>query len=199
MTTSSSAPDARPEAACLLVGDSICAGYAPHVVRHVPAGIHVDGPTTNVGHSRNVLAILADLEPEKRWAVIHFNCGLHDIARYPGKDTAVPVPEYADNLTRIVAILRGRAHTLIWARTTPVIDGRSKKNFVRLSADVDRYNQVADAVMGRLGIPVNDLNRIMVEAGTATCLSEDLVHLRPAGYELLGQAVAQHLATAVRA
>ena len=52
------------------------------------------------------------------------------------------------------------------------------------------YNQTALEVATRMGVPVNDLYAVIMKAGRDECLSEDGGHLTPAGYELLGKAVA---------
>jgi len=128
----------------------------------------------------------------QRFAVIHFNCGLHDIKRPHGKDSVqVPLEEYRANLLAVVKLLRDYAEALIWARTTPLVDGQHNpvKSFDRFNQDVNTYNQAADQIMADLSIPINDLHGVVVRNGIARCLSRDGTHMTEIGYQALGNAV----------
>lgn len=174
----------------LLIGDSITAGYAPFA--RAACGLDLHGPDGNARDSRTLLAVAAAVED--RYEVIHVNCGLHDLKRYDGADgPAVPVPEYAANVARAVGILRGRAGTVAWARTTPVAAESRKGGYRRLGADVDRYNTAADAALAGLDVPVDDLHAVLVRAGAATSQAADGVHLTETGYRTLGTAVGSFL------
>jgi len=105
------------------------------------------------------------------WDVIHFNHGIHDTGyRNPKsyKDIDedkfpihMPIDQYEKNLRTIVARLKKTGATLIWARTTPVMDETPGWK----AADIDRYNEVADKVMKENGVILNDLHAESIRQG----------------------------------
>ncbi len=107
----------------------------------------------------------------KKWDVIHFNFGLHDLsylfADDSDKDAAgnyatphnggrpnISPDRYAENLRTIIARLQQTGAKLIFATTTPVPEGDAGK-YVRGSEAP--YNDAARAVMLAEGVVVNDL------------------------------------------
>lgn len=105
------------------------------------------------------------------WDVIHFNHGIHDTGyrdpnNYKKKDEekfpiCIPLDEYEKNLRTIVARLKKTGATLIWARTTPVMD----ETHGWKAADIIRYNEVADKVMKENGVILNDLYAESIRQG----------------------------------
>jgi lysophospholipase L1-like esterase len=105
------------------------------------------------------------------WDVIHFNHGIHDTGyrnpeSYKDKDENkypiyMPIDQYEKNLRTIVARLKQTGATLIWARTTPVMDETPGWK----AADIDRYNAVADEVMKENGVIINDLHGESIRQG----------------------------------
>ena len=105
------------------------------------------------------------------WDVIHFNHGIHDTGyrnpqSYKDKDEEkfpiyMPIDQYEKNLRTIVARLKKTGATLIWARTTPVMDETPGWK----AADIDRYNAVADKVMKENGVIINDLHGESIRQG----------------------------------
>ena len=105
------------------------------------------------------------------WDVIHFNHGIHDTGyrnpnSYKEKDEEkfpiyMPLDRYEQNLRKIVARLKKTGATLIWARTTPVMDETPGWK----AADIDRYNAVADKVMTENGVILNDLHGESIRQG----------------------------------
>jgi lysophospholipase L1-like esterase len=177
-----------------LIGDSIAAGYAPAVKEELSVEMTVLLRPDNGKDTRMVLASLKDWLGGVKPDVIHFNCGLHDIKRPHGSNCVhVPVEEYEENLYTQVKRLRQYTGGLVWARTTPVIDGQPdpSKGFDRLNRDVDAYNLVADRVMIALGVVINDLHGAIITAGVPVCLSEDGVHMTEFGNRSLGARVAE--------
>jgi lysophospholipase L1-like esterase len=189
-----------------LIGDSITGGfgdpttgYAPLVRETLSAeGISVATLPENGRDSRCLLTGLPSWlrsqdSGHPHFDVIHFNCGLHDVKRLhdaqgrPSATTAVPIEEYEANLHEIIACLWEHALMLVWARTTPVLDGQRcpEKGFDRRNADVEAYNAVADRVMASYGIPVNDLHGAIMRAGATNCLLDDGVHMTELGNQLL--------------
>ncbi|NLG51268.1 MAG: SGNH/GDSL hydrolase family protein [Chloroflexi bacterium] len=182
----------------VLIGDSIRMGYQEVVQRELKAVAEVWAPVENGGNSRNVLAHLDEWVISRQPQVVHLNCGLHDLRKeFDQEQAAVGIEEYAANVRQISTRVREQTDaTLIWATTTPVNQAwhHATKGFDRLEADVRAYNQVAAAIATELGIPINDLYKVVMQAGRDSYLQPDGVHFSPAGYELLGQAVARAIA-----
>src|SRR5262245_54216479 len=122
-----------------LLGDSIAAGYAPGVTALLENVAEVRLRPENGKDSRNLLSCAPIWLESARPAVLHLNCGLHDIKRpKPNPELAVPLDEYEANLRRLIPLLRAHAHAVIWARTTPVVDNVvTRKGFIRFNQDVD--------------------------------------------------------------
>ena len=65
----------------------------------------------------------------------------------------VPIEEYEKNLDKLVRRLKETDARLIFAMTTPVPEGAHG----RMKGDGIRYNEVAERVMARHGVVINDL------------------------------------------
>ena len=65
----------------LLIGDSIRMGYQETVARQLCDVAEVWGPEQNGGDSANVRAHLEEWALSRPAAVLHLNCGLHDLKR----------------------------------------------------------------------------------------------------------------------
>lgn len=110
------------------------------------------------------------LDLDGGWDVIHFNHGVWD-QQYldpnepenskkraePGKGRIrTSIEDYEKNLRAIVARLKQTKATLIWAHTTPILEG-TPPGYVGGEV-VDQYNAVAAKVMQENGVIINDLN-----------------------------------------
>ena len=188
--------------AVALIGDSIRIGYAPLVAELLADEARILSQEPNGGDSGRVLEHLDEWAIRDRPAVVHFNCGLHDLKCSRADGTyQVPLAQYEANLRRIVERLReGTDARLIFATTTPILDERHARRggstpieFNRFEADVRRYNEVAHAVMAAANVPVNDLHQVVVAAGPEATMREDGTHYTPEGNALLARAVAGHL------
>ncbi len=179
----------------VLIGDSIRIGYAPIVTKKLDGQAVVVSHKDNGGDSANVLKNLDAWVIKEQPAIVHLNCGLHDLKK--DKKTGkyqVAIEEYEANLKKIVARIRAETKAvLIFASTTPILDDRHAKRgagFDRVEADVKRYNDTALKVMAELNVPVHDLHRLVHHFGADALLSKDGTHYTAAGYERLGEAVA---------
>ena len=177
----------------LLLGDSIREGYAPIVAKKLEGVAEVIAPKENGGDTANTLKMLDKWLEAGKPVVVHFNCGLHDL-KFGTKTSAFQVPpdDYAKNLKLIAERLKKETPYLVFATTTPIIDDRHaarKADFDRFDKDVKAYNDRAVKVMLELGIPVDDLYRIVQDGGPATMLGKDGTHYTPTGYERLADAV----------
>ena len=187
----------------LLLGDSICnspgysfgsGGYAPLVAARLhDRGIAVDYYRASGWTTRHFLRLLAAGELPIQVDLIHFNVGLHDIARQDATSACkVPRDEYARNLRAIVELLQASPPAeLVWASTTPVLDDRHRraKRFIRRDADVRDYNRAATTVMRELQVAEHDLYQALTRADMQEVLGPDGVHPTEAGRELLAAAV----------
>ncbi len=187
---------AKPEVPkILLIGDSIRLGYAPLVTKRLEGRAIVVSTNVNGGDSSNVLAHLEEWIIQEKPAVVHFNCGLHDLRIIKAsRQHQVDLAQYEANLRRIVARLQKETSAaLVFANTTPIHDERHAKRgaeFDRVEADVRLYNGAALAVMRDAGVPVNDLHGTVEQGGAAELLGMDGTHYTAAGYERLAEAVA---------
>ena len=139
---------------------------------------------------------------DRKWDVIHFNFGLHDLkyldaaGKYvtpdKGKQVAT-LEQYETNLRTIVARLRQTGAKLVWASTTPVPGGSQG----RVESDEVKYNEVAARVMQELGVPVDDLH-LVVKSGPAGMQLPKNVHYTPEGYQILARSVLAAIETALR-
>ena len=182
----------------LILGDSISIGYTPEVTRLLAGQAEVSRPKANCGSTQTGLANVEKWLGDGRWHVIHFNWGLHDLCyRHPdskvqgnrdkvnGKQ-AVPPAEYERNLETLVARLQRTGARLVFANTTLVPEGEAG----RFTGDEVKYNAIAERVMKRHGIPVNNLHAVSRAFGPELGKGPGDVHFTPAGYARLAAEVA---------
>jgi lysophospholipase L1-like esterase len=158
-----------------VIGDSISMQYGPHLEKLVADRYTYTRRTgqeppfangavsPNGGDSSRVLEYLKAMcawdgfQPQ----VLLLNCGLHDIKVTPETGVMqVSLEQYRDNLSQIIALLKGRPLKLVWVRTTPVDDERHNthsKSFHRHQKNVLAYNAVADDLMRAAGARLLDL------------------------------------------
>ncbi len=155
-----------------VVGDSISIHYGPYLQamltdvmtysrKTAPDGNLDDSGAANGGDSSLVLDYLRMLQPDRPFALLLINCGLHDIKR----DVATHAPQvspdrYQANLREILTQAQRLAARTIWVRTTPVIDERHNRlntTFQRFAADVEVYNAAADRIMHERDVATIDL------------------------------------------
>lgn len=152
----------------LIIGDSISIGYTPAVRAALSNRMEIVHAPGNNAATVTGLKRIDQWLGNKKWAVIHFNFGLHDL-KYIDPATAeqdmaklipvdkgkqwVPVEQYEQNLLKLVQRMKKTGAKLIWCSTTPVPEGVDG----RLPADAPKYNAAALRVMQAEGVPVNDL------------------------------------------
>lgn len=175
----------------LLLGDSISIGYTLAVRRELEGVANVHRVPDNARSTRESLGKLNEMVDGGPWQVIHFNCGIHDITRKksgavdPEGEVQVPIDEYERNLPELIERLRETGAKLVWASTTAI-----RPYGVRRMEDLRAYNEVADKVMAKEEIPVNDLfNLSQRHLGTL----KDNVHFNDAGSAILGAQVAESI------
>ena len=148
----------------LLIGDSISIGYTLPVREMLKGEANVHRPLTNCGPTTNGVKNLDKWLGNKKWDVIHFNWGLHDL-KYMGPQgqnladpnaadskPQVPIDEYEKNLRSLVERLKKTDAKLIWRSTTPVPKGARG----RVMGDSVKYNEVAKKIMDENSIAIDD-------------------------------------------
>ena len=143
----------------LLIGDSISIGYTVMVRAALGGQGNVFRPLTNCGPTTTGLKSVDEWIGDRKWDVIHFNFGLHDLKymgpngqnladpKAEGSHQQVPIDEYAANLRTIASRLKETGATVIWRETTPVPQGAPG----RIVGDSKKYNEAAAKVMAELG------------------------------------------------
>lgn len=184
----------------LLIGDSISIGYTLPVRELLKGKANVHRPNANCGPTTNGLknldAWLATGGAGKKWDVIHFNWGLHDL-KYMGPDgqnladpklptskPQVPLADYEKNLRELVGRLKKTGARLIWRNTTPIPVGAKG----RVPGDDVKYNEIAAKIMTENQIPTDDLYGF-AQPRLAEIQNKADVHFTTAGSQQLAEQV----------
>ena len=196
----------------LILGDSISIGYTAYVQKTLADKAHVFRPTNTKGRPENCAGTINGVKNidrwlkagDRKWSVIHFNFGLHDLKRvHPetrknSNDIKHPrqsEPEaYRKQLTEIVEKLQATGAKLIFATTTPVPPGGVKPH--RDVEDPQRYNEIAKSIMKPRGIEVNDIFAA-AQAKLDKIIRPVNVHFTKAGSEYLGSKVVEAIEKAL--
>ncbi len=187
----------------LIIGDSISVNYTIPLRRQLKGIANVYrpmksselhwncGPTTS--GIRNIDTWLGD----KKWDIIQFNFGLHDI-RYldeKGKTSSfktgkkqVPLEQYKQNLDILVKKMKETGAVLIFATTTPVPDGLE----THLNKDVIKYNDAAIKIMRDNKALINDLYNFALPRLQELQLSKN-VHFNNKGNIALAEKTAEFI------
>ena len=148
----------------LIIGDSISIGYTLPTRAILQGKVNLHRIPTNGGPTTKGLMEIDKWLGKRKWDLIHFNWGLHDL-KYMGKDgtnlvpkekggvVQVPLADYEKNLEKLVVRMKKAARQLVWRNTTPIPLG-SRARYV---GDSVRYNEAAARVMKKLKIPTLDL------------------------------------------
>lgn len=189
----------------LILGDSISIGYTLQV-REALAGVanvyrpmgrngnrreNCSGTGYGVEHIDRWLAV-------QKWDVIHFNWGLHDLKHVktagtndksndPDDPTQATLSEYVRNMEIILSKLQATGARLVFATTTPVVEGTL--NPLRTPNAPIEYNKAAVELMQREGVRVNDLYAECLPNLQDWQLPRN-VHFRPEGSAALAAIVA---------
>ena len=168
----------------LLIGDSITRGYFGEVEKHLAGKAYCARLTTSKCVSDPSFPDEVQLLLRQyRFAVIHFNNGLHG--------WGYTEAQYRDGLLRLMDTFKEHAGEakLIWVTTTPV---RNRDNLEQISERTQRVkgrNQIAAEIVQERGIPTNDLYGLVEEH--PEFFSGDGVHYNSKGREAQGKQVAE--------
>jgi len=175
----------------MLIGDSIRLGYQPKVIELLKDTANIQGPADNCRFSAYTLFNLAMWAPDDDYDVIQWNNGQWDTCYMPDGKMHTPLAQYLAIQERIASILLKKTRRLVFATTTPVwpemiTSGRPRP---RLNEDIIAYNHAAGALLGKLGVEINDLHALIFQ-DIKRYITEDMVHLTDAGYERCAKRVA---------
>ncbi len=199
----------------LILGDSISMGYTLKVRELLAGKANVFRPVTADGtkavNCQGTAVGVQQIDQwlaGRKWSVIHFNWGLHDLKHVskadsskPSNDAADPVQatveEYRRNLEVIVKKLQGTGAKLIFATTTPVA-APGMTNPLRESDAPGRYNAAALEIMKANGIAVDDLYAFCEPQLEKLQLPKN-VHFKEEGSAALARQVATSIQAAMPA
>lgn len=155
----------------LLLGDSISMGYTKPVQEMLEDKANVYRPMNSKGRylncqgTTNAIKKIDEWLIGKKWDVIHFNFGLHDLKHVnpiTGKNSKNPKdPQqakkrvYGKNMIAIVDKLKLTGAKLIFATTTPFPD--KPQGPYRRANQPKKYNKIALKIMKRNNIKINNL------------------------------------------
>jgi acyl-CoA thioesterase-1 len=188
----------------LIIGDSISIGYTKTLKRILKGKATVVHNPGNARHSGNGIAKLDSWLGNKKWDVIHFNFGLHDL-KYVDQDgknikskksghIQTSLEQYEKNMEAIVMRLKMTEAKLIFATTTPYPNKPAGP--LREAGQAERYNMVALKVMKKHNVAINDLYTF-VQPKLETLQKPKNVHFTDEGSKVLGREVARHILYAI--
>ena len=188
----------------LLIGDSISMGYTLDVRRELKGKANVFRPATNCGPTTRGLEQVDAWIGDRKWDVIHFNFGLHDL-KYMGKNgenlatpgsegahQQVSIDQYQDNIETIATRLKKTGAKVIWRETTPVPEGSKG----RVPGDSAKYNAAAAEAVAKVGGIQTDPFFAFAESVSDTQRPAN-VHYTPQGSKQLGAHVAEVILKAI--
>jgi hypothetical protein len=177
----------------LLIGDSISIGYTAAVRQDLKGKVNLHRIPVNGGPTTRGLESIDTWLGNKKWDVIHFNWGLHDL-RYSQDKKQVSLDHYEKNLQSLVKRMKKTQAKLIWCATTPVPEGVSP---TRKDEEVLEYNQAAQRVMDQHDIPTNDLYAFAKKRLKKIQRPKN-VHFTPEGSKILARPVAKAILAALK-
>jgi len=181
----------------LIIGDSISIGYTLPTRELLKGKVNLHRIPTNGGPTIKGLTEIDKWLGKRKWDLIHFNWGLHDL-KYMGKDgtnlvpkekggvVQVPLADYEKNLEKLVVRMKKSAKQLVWRNTTPIPPG-SRARYV---GDSVKYNDAAARVMKKLKIQTLDLFTPSMKNMKEWMKKAD-VHYYPHGSQALAELVAK--------
>lgn len=179
----------------LLIGDSITNGYLPLVRTALAGKANVDAwitPTTQA--DKSLPGTLDAILGQQKYAVIHFNLGLHGWQK--GR---IPDGQFVPLTHTLVQSLKKPAPTahLIWATITPVtVKGEPEKLNPEIQPTIEQHNAMALKVMKEEGVAINDLSTLML--ANLKLAAGDMFHWKTEGREMQAKAVTAAIAAALK-
>lgn len=181
----------------LLIGDSICIGYREKVKQALADRYEVVYPEENCRATPMVITSLYSWSkkwPGDRVAAVQFNCGHWDVAHWNGEpESLTPLDQYAKNIGRIVRQLKKfyPQAKIAFATSTPMNPNGVVGVNPRTTDEIIRYNEAAVVAAKENGAVIHDLFSVAASWGPEQY--QDYGHFIPAGFEIMGSVVADHL------
>ena len=167
-------------------------GYGVYLEEMLRGKANVYAPNDNCRFLQYTLRYLYDwtlnIDREKI-DIVHWNNGLWDVLRINGDEPLTPIDIYEKMIARVAdAIKRLFPNAkIIFALSTAVIEEWAHPNFLRYNSDIEKYNEVAKAVLTKKGIIINDLYSITKSFEGS--LHADWVHFNEEGSKILAKAI----------
>ena len=142
----------------LLVGDSISGGFAARVEDQMADEVYLGWYTTSkLIADPDFFSELEIILTRYDFAVIHANNGLH------GWDYSEA--EYEKSLREFVSFVQKHEPTakIIWGSSTPLREKQQPEELSYRNLRVVRRNEIAEKIMGRSDIPINDLYELVID------------------------------------
>ena len=188
----------------LIIGDSISIGYTLPTRALLKGKVNLHRIPTNGGPTTKGLSEIEKWLGKRKWDLIHFNWGLHDLKYmgpkgenlYPkekGGKVQVPLADYERNLHQLVARMKKSAKRLVWRNTTPIPPG-SKGRYV---GDSVKFNEAAARVIKKHGVPTLDLFTPS-KKNMKDWMKEANVHYHAHGSQALAELVAKDILTRLK-
>jgi hypothetical protein len=179
----------------LLIGDSICNSYLEPVRKALAGKANIDAWITPTSQGdKSLPATLAAILGQQKYAVIHFNLGLHGWQK--GR---IPEGQFEPLTRTMVQALKTNAPQakLIWATITPVtVKGEPEKLNPEIQPTIEQHNAMALKVMKDEGVAINDLSALMLPQLKLS--AGDMFHWKPEGRDLQVKTVADALTAALK-
>ncbi|MEO6788329.1 MAG: SGNH/GDSL hydrolase family protein [Chthoniobacteraceae bacterium] len=178
----------------LLIGDSITNGYLEPVRKALDGKANIDAWITPTSQGdKSLPGTIAAILAQEKYAVIHFNLGLHGWQK--GR---IPEGQF-EPLTHatVQALKRGAPDAkLIWATITPVTEkGKPEQLNAEIQPIIESQNAMALRVMKEEGVAINDLSSLMLKH--LPLAAGDMFHWKPEGRDLQVKAVVEALTHAL--
>jgi len=178
----------------LLIGDSIANSYLEPVRKNLEGKANIDAWITPTSQADKRLPdILAGILGAEKYAVVHFNLGLHGWQK--GR---IPEGQFEPLTRTMVQALKKNAPDakLIWATITPVtVKGEPEKLNPEIQPIIEQHNAMALKVMKEEGVAINDLSALMLP--NLKLASGDMFHWKGEGRDLMVKAVTESLTAAL--
>ena len=179
-----------------LLGDSIrLIGYGTKVPELLKDEFEVFQPDDNCRFSKYTLrGVLYEWANDIEGSdVVHWNNGLWDMCDF-GDGAFSTKEEYVTNITRIAKVLKSKAKTVIFATTTPILEGNPYDDNDRII----EYNNLIVPVLKDMGVLINDLHSLVNSDVNKYIRHDDKLHLSEAGIDVCAEKVAQVVREAVK-
>ena len=161
-----------------LLGDSIrLIGYGQTVEENLKKDFIVWQPDDNCRFAQYTLRGLWEWAPYIEGSdIIHWNNGHWDLCELYGDGTFTDIEDYVKIMSRLADLLLKRCKKLIFATTTPIIEGYPyNRNSV-----VNEFNAAVVPVLQAKGVIINDLHTLLKDE-VNKYIGEDMLHLTEDG------------------